>query len=524
MHNKVYRSLWFAQIGSNVGTWMQTVGAQWLLVERAHAATLVALVQTASLLPVMALSLPAGVLADVLDRRRLLLASQFSMALVAGALAVLTGFGLTTPATLLALTFLLGCGQAITGPAWQAIQPELVDREQIPAAAALGSLTVNLARAVGPAIAGLIIAETGPAAVFAINAVSFVGVLAALAAWRRPVDDSSRAESAVSALQAGTRYVRNAPAVTRILLRAALFVVPASALWALLPVVARDHLGLGAGGYGGLLAALGVGAVLGALCMSRLRRRLSSNGMLAWSAVAFGLGTLVLALPLGSAAVPVVSVFMVLCGLAWTASLSSLNAGLQLTLPPWVRARGLGAYLLVFMGGHAIGALGWGLLAGAVGQQWTLTVAALLLGLAALSVLRWPLHDAVEGVGQVGEAHWPEPVLMFEPDPQDGPVLVVKRYRVAPENQEAFLAAMQAVGASRRRTGATRWEVYREGAQADGFAEVFAIRSWDEHLRQHSDRLTGADRVFEERALALTLGETPVEHLLPPSQDHAGTA
>ena len=200
MRNGVYRSLWFAQLGSNVGTWMQTVGAQWLLVDRAHAATLVALVQTASLLPVMALSLPAGVLADVLDRRRLLLASQCSMALVAGTLAVLTGFGLTTPATLLTLTFLLGCGQAITGPAWQAIQPELVDREQIPAAAALGSLTVNLARAVGPAIAGLIIAETGPAAVFAINAVSFVGVLAALAAWRRPVDDSSRAESAVAAL------------------------------------------------------------------------------------------------------------------------------------------------------------------------------------------------------------------------------------------------------------------------------------------------------------------------------------
>ena len=532
MRNRVYRALWFAQLGSNIGTWMQTVGAQWLLVDRAHAATLVALVQTASLLPVMLLSLPAGVLADVLDRRRLLIASQAAMAATAGVLAALTAAGLTTPATLLALTFVLGCGQAVTGPAWQAIQPELVERRQIPAAATLGSLTVNLARAVGPAAAGLIVAATGPAAVFTINAVSFAGVLAVLAVWRRkPTEQSQQqAEAALAALNAGTRYVRNAPAVTRILLRSALFVVPGSALWALLPVVSASRLHLGAGGYGALLGALGVGAVGGALSLSRLRKRLSANQALAGSAVLFGLATLTLALPLGAAATPVVSVFMVAGGFAWIASLSTLNAALQLTLPAWVRARGLAAYLLVFMGGQALGSLAWGLLAGSIGDPWALGSAAVLLGLAGVSVARWPLRPDTGLLDRTVSAHWADPVLVFEPDPADGPVVVVRHYRVPPENQAAFLEAIERLGRSRRRTGAMRWDIYRDGDSVDGFTEVFAVRSWGEHLRQHADRLTGADWEFEQRTAALAEDALNVEHLFPPNvhslvaPDAAGSA
>ena len=520
MRSRVYRSLWFAQLGSNVGSWMQTVGAQWLLISHAHATTLVALVQTASLLPVMALSLPAGVLADVLDRRRLLLVSQSAMALIAALLAVLTATGSTTPATLLVLTFVLGCGQALTGPAWQAIQPELVEREQIPAAAALGSLTVNLARAVGPAVAGLIVAAAGPAAVFGINAVSFLGVVAALAVWRRTSEGTSglRPEPAVSALNAGARYVRHAPAVRRILLRAALFVIPGSALWALLPVVASQRLGLGAEGYGALLGALGLGAVLGALSLSRLRARFSTNTLSVLSAIGFGLATLALAVPLGGAAIPVVSVLMVAGGLAWIMSLSTLNASLQLTLPAWVRARGLGAYLVVFMGGQALGSLAWGALAGAIGDAWALGIAAALLGLSAVSVRLWPLLAPLSGIGRtsLGESNWPEPVLVFEPDPQDGPVLVIKRYQVAEPDRAAFLQAIGRVGGSRRRTGATSWAVYQEGTDADRFTEVFTVRSWDEHMRQHDGRLTDADREFQRAADELASAEPEVEHLFPP--------
>lgn len=519
--DRVFRALWLAQLGSNVGSWMQTVGAQWLLVERAQGSTLVAAVQTASLLPVMLLSLPAGVLADVLDRRRLLLGAQAAMAITAGALAWLTAAGLATPAVLLVLTFLLGCGQAVVGPAWQAIQPELVPREQIPAAATLGSLTVNLARAVGPALAGVLVATSGPASVFAVNAVSFVGVIVALALWRRRAPaDPGRPERALAALAAGTRYVRNAPGVRRILLRSALFVVPGSALWALLPVVAKARLGLGAGGYGGLLGALGAGAVLGALTLSQVRARLTANQLLAVSAVVFGLGTLSLATLRN---LPAVAVVMVLTGAAWLLSLSTLNSALQLTLPAWVRARGLAAYLLVFMGGQALGSLAWGALAGPSGTGPALVAAAALLGAAALSVRWWPLLALTGKLDRTLSVHWPDPHLVFEPEPTGGPVMVVKRYRVAQPNQDAFLRAMHTLALSRRRTGASRWELYRDGADAETFVEVFAVPTWEEHLRQHSGRLTGADADFERRADELAEAQPTVEHLLPPASTPTAT-
>jgi MFS family permease len=513
MRDRIFRALWFAQLGSNVGSWMQTVGAQWLLVEHSSSTALVAAVQTASLLPVMLLSLPAGVMADVLDRRRLLLFVQLVMAGTAGALAWLTAVGLTTPAVLLVLTFLLGCGQAVSGPAWQAIQPELVPREQIPAAATLGSLTVNLARAVGPAIAGVLVAATGPSAVFAINAVSFLGVVAAVAVWHRRPQEAARPERALAALHAGTRYVRNAPSVRRILVRAALFVIPGSALWALLPSVASSRLGLGAGGYGVLLGALGVGAVVGALTLSQLRARMSANLLLAGSAVVFGLGTLVLGTVKNT---PTVTVVMVLTGLAWLVSLSTLNSALQLTLPAWVRARALAAYLLVFMGGQALGSLAWGALAGPWGTGVVLVVAAAVLAGAGLSVRWLPLRELTGKLDRTPSAPWPTPNLVFEPEPEGGPVVVVKRYRVAHADQAAFLAAMDLVGLSRRRTGASRWNVYRDGADSDVFVEVFETPSWAEHLAQHSDRMTGADTEFEQRANDLSVGEPTVEHLLPP--------
>jgi MFS family permease len=520
LRDGIFRALWIAQLGSNVGSWMQTVGAQWLLVEHSSSTTLVAAVQTAGLLPVMLLSLPAGVLADVLDKRRLLIIVQLGMAIVAGALAWLTAAGLTTPAVLLVLTFLLGCGQAVAGPAWQAIQPELVPREQIPAAATLGSLTVNLARAVGPAVAGVLVATSGPAAVFTINAVSFLGVVGAVAAWHRtrPPATDTRPERALAALHAGTRYVRNAPSVRRILIRSALFVIPGSALWALLPVVASKRLGLGAGGYGVLLAALGIGAVLGALGLSRLRARLSANWLLALSAAVFGIGTLILGTISNTV---VVTIILVLTGVAWLVSLSMLNSALQLTPPAWVRARALAAYLLVFMGGQALGSLAWGALAGPLGTGTTLVVAAALLGAVALSVRWLPMLELTGKLDRTPSAPWPAPNLVFEPEPDGGPVVVVKRYRVAEANQAEFLQAIDWVGRSRRRTGASRWGVFRDGADSDLFVEVFEVPSWDEHLHQHTVRMTGADAEFEQRANALSETEPTIEHLLPPDLNAA---
>src|SRR4051794_13537524 len=274
----MFRALWIAQFASNVGTWMQTVGAQWLLIDSSP--LLVSLVQTAASLPIVVLALPAGAWADLLDRRLLLLGAQFGMFLSAAALAATTFLGAASPVIILTLTFLLGCGNAVAGPAWQAIQPDLVDRPVLPQAAALNGVNMNLARAVGPALGGIVVATAGAAWVFALNAVSFVGIAAVVARWRAPerADVGSR-ERLVDALRAGGRYVRHALIVRRLLYRAILFIPAASAVWALLPVVAAQNLGLSSAGYGLLLGMVGIGAVAGAFVIPRLRVRVGSAGL-----------------------------------------------------------------------------------------------------------------------------------------------------------------------------------------------------------------------------------------------------
>jgi MFS family permease len=511
-----FRSLWLAMLASNIGTWMQTVGAQWLLVEEPNAATLVSLVQTASMLPILLLALPSGALADTFDRRRMLIAVQVWMLVVAIALAALTAAGHMPPALLLTLTFALGVGQALTLPAWQAVIPELVPRPQLPLASALGAISMNVARAVGPAVAGVLIAGTGVAAVFALNALSFVVFAVVLLRWRRPVrDDGGPPERFAAAVRAGGRYVRHSRVVRRILLRAGLFMLPGSALWALLPLVASQRLGMSASGYGILLAALGVGAIMGALLMPRIRTRITLNRLLFGAGVVFAAVMVVIAL----VRQPVlVTVALVPAGIAWVVVLSSVNATMQLFLPGWVRARGLGVYQIVFAGAQGLGALLWGAVADATTVVTAHLAAAAVMFLGALSVRWWPLLS-IRGMDREPAAYWPEPHLDFDPAPDIGPVLVTVRYKIAPAREDAFVAAMQAVRRSRRRTGATRWGLFREGEEADRFVEVYQVPSWGEHLRQHGGRLTGTDREIERRARALADGEPEVSHLLPARPD-----
>lgn len=508
----VYRALWIAQFVSNLGTWMQTVGAQWMLVSDPGAAVLVPLVQTATTLPVMLLALPAGMVADLMDRRRLLIATQSAMAAAVSLLAVLTGVGLTTPTVLLMLLFIIGCGQALTSPAWQAIQPELVPREQIPAAAALTSMSMNGARAIGPALAGVLVAVSGPTLVFALNAVSFIGIVIVLVMWRRPVAESTfPAERPFAALSAGGRFIRSSPIIRRILLRTVLFVLPGSALWGLLPVVASHQLGLSASGYGLLLGALGVGAVLGALTLSVVRAVFGQNMILIIAALGFAAATTV------SALVPhlgAVLAALVVGGMAWLLALSTLNASMQLGLPAWVRARGLSVYLLVFMGGQAIGSLVWGLVAGATSTVTALVIGAAMLVLCGLSALWWPLYARTGNLDLIPSAHWPEPALVFEPEPLDGPVVVLTSYRVESGDEAEFMSAMGALSRSRQRTGATLWQLFRSGEQAATFVEVFVVPSWDEHLRQHHVRLTGQDLLIEQAVERHVQGEPVSEHLI----------
>ncbi|WP_413754008.1 MFS transporter [Streptomyces sp. R-74717] len=504
---RVFRALWIAQLVSNIGSWMQTVGAQWLLI--GHDAALVTLVQTASSLPVVLLALPSGVLADRFDRRTVLLVAQFAMLAASTTLSVLAFADALTPALLLGLTFLLGCGTALMGPAWQAIQPELVERRQLGQAAALGAVNMNLARALGPALGGAVVAAAGAGWVFAFNAASYLGTAAVLALWRRPgaKPPTAQGEKLLTALHAGRRYVWNAPGVRRVLLRTVLFIPGGAALWSLLPLVASRSLGLGSGGYGVLLGAVGAGAVSGAFALPAIRRALGVNGTLAAGALVFA-GVLAV---LATVRVPwLAAVVLLPAGLAWIGVLSTLNAAVQARLPGWVRARGLAVYLLVFQGGQALTAPLWGALADGPGLTVSLLAGSGLLLLGAVSVRRWPLHGT-DGIDPSPSDHWPVPPLVFEPGPADGPVLVSVVYRIAAANRAAFIECMDHVARSRRRTGALTWGLYQDGSDPGRFVENYLVASWSEHLAQHHSRLTATDRRHEERARRLLVEGTAPE-------------
>lgn len=509
---RVYRILWLAVLATNIGAWMQTVGAQWLLVDLPKAATLVALVQTADTLPDLLLALPAGALADIFDRRRFLIGLQIFQVAVGVGLTALTFAGQMTPALLLGFTFLLGAGSAAATPAYQALIPDLVPRNQLNAAAALGSVNVNLARAIGPAIAGLLIARLGVGAVFALNTVTFVFLPLALIAWRPPVDRGAGSpERFVPALLAGGRYVRYSPVTRRLLLRLALFVLPATAIWALLPLVASLRLGIGADGYGLLLGALGVGAVAGALVLQRLRSRFSTNEMLAAAAVTYATAMIALVL----VPKPIVALVSLLpAGAAWIAVIATSNAEIQLFLPVWVRARGLATFQMVLFGSQAVGAFAWGLVAQFAGlvPAFLLAAGALLAGAATIRL--WPLID-VTGLDGDSVVHWPEPSLAMNPNPDVGPILVTTTYTVAENLEEGFMEAMEAVRLSRLQTGAVTWELYREGETAHRFIETYIVPSWGEHLRQHGGRATSADKAIDQKARAFSDPKPTVTHLFP---------
>jgi MFS family permease len=507
-----FRALWFAQLGSMLGTWMQTVGAQWILVETPNSTALVALVQVATMLPMLLFALPAGALADIMDRRRLLMIVQLVQVAVGGGLSVLTALGLMPPTLLLTFTFLLGACLAVTLPAYQAYVQGLVPRDQVRAVASLGGVAVNGARAVGPALAGVLVAQVGPAVVFAVNAAAALVFVLVLAASRPPRTDTELPpERFAGALRAGGRYVRNSPVVRRMLLRVFLFVLPGAAMWALLPVVADDLLDAGSTGYGVLLGALGAGAILGAAVLPRLGTRLSANGLLVASGVLFA-GSLLACVLVPD--VVVLAVLLVPAGMAWLTVLMGVTGALQVFLPGWVRARGLSMFNVVFAGSQTVGSLLWGLVAQWFGLVPTFVAAAAVMAVGAATVACWPLPDVAHW-DRDPAVYWPEPELAYQPGPQEGPVLVTVRYAVPAEDEEEFLAAMELVRASRLRTGASSCALYRDGADPRVFLQVALYPTWEEHLRQHTGRLTGTDQEREERANELAIEEPRGAHYFP---------
>ena len=511
LRRRMFLILWLAQLGSNIGTWMQTVGAQWFLVENSNNPALVSLVQTANLAPSLLLGLIAGVLADAFNRRRLILGANLFAAGAASALTVVTAAGLLNPDALLLYTFLIGCGMALSAPAWQAITPALVPRPEIQAASALGSVAINTARAVGPAIAGLLVSLAGPAFVFGLNAVSFMGTAAAIYLWRAPDQDAAEREHMREALAAGMRYIRAAPRIRRVLLRAGLFIFPASSVYALLPVAVNGHLRLGSTGYGLLLGALGIGAILGVLLLPRARQLLNDNALLGGSAVVFAAA----AFAAGYWPAWILAVLLVLGGIAWIFTFSTLNAAMQLTLPEWVRARGLSVYLMVSAGSQAVGALFWGSGATGAGYAPTLAFAAVVLVLAGGSVLVLPLLPGTGKLDRSVAAVESDLSVPAEPKPDSGPVTVLIAYEVAPDRSDAFVQAMHEVRLTRMRTGATDWELVHSVTDRDQFREIYDVPTWREYLRQERTRTTGEDRRLIRQAWDLAEAEPQVRWFLP---------
>jgi len=504
LKNSLFRGLWIATIVSNVGTWMQDVGAGWLMTSLSSSPSLVALVEAADSLPVMLLALPAGAIADIVDRRRLLIATQVYLMVIAAALGILTWLNVMTPWMLLGFTFALGMGTAMVMPAWAAIVPELVPPEDLPSAVALNSIAINVSRTIGPAIAGVLVAAVGAWLVFILNALSYIGILAVLVRWRRERRKSSLpAERFVSAIRVGLRFVTHTRALQIVLIRGSAFFVFASATWSLFPLIVRRELGMGPEIYGLLLTCIGIGAVGGALLLPRARARFSRDALVAGASALYA----VAALMLGHVQnLPLLAVAMLATGVAWISILSALQVAAQMTLPAWVRARGLAAFVMVFMGGMALGSILWGQVAARVGIPATLTIAA--LGMAGAIGLTWRFklgrHEVLDFTPS---SHWPAPVLAESPEPDSGPVMVTIEYRVQPDKRAEFVAAMQSVREMRRRNGAYFWELFHDSADPSRFNECFMDESWVEHLRQH-ERVSVADREIQQRAKAFMVEGT----------------
>lgn len=485
-----FRWLWLAGLGSNIGTWIHEVGAGWLMVKLSDEPLWVSLVQAAGSLPILILALPAGALADVVDRRRMLMTAQFGMLLLAAALAILTYSGSMTPHVLILLTLGIGAGAALSNPAWQTIMTELVPREQIPQASALNSVSLNLSRAVGPAIGGLIVSLFSPAAAFALNAVSFLCIIVTLSQWKPQQHTTAvPAERFVGALKAGVRYVRFSAPIRAVLVRTACFALFATSLWALMPLIAKEQLGTGAPGYGIMLGCLGAGAVLTTFILPKLRARFSPNFLVAGATLLYA-GVLVcfvgVKMPLLAYAL------LLLAGGCWVTCVVCLNVSAMSGTPLWVRARALACYLATFYGSMAIGSPVWGYLAGKAGIPVAMLASAAGLCLGLITLVWFRLH-VVPGEDLDRSTHWETPVAVHEVRPEDGPVVVTVEYRIAPARAAEFQAAMAPVAGTRYRDGAISWFLSRDIEQPDRWLEIFIVESWAEHLRQH-DRVTVADR------------------------------
>ncbi len=505
----VFRWLWVATVVSNIGAWLYNAAAAWLMTSLSPSPLVVALVQVANSLPLFLFALPAGALADMIDKRRFIITLELLTTLFSALFALLVQLHQVSPAVLLLFVFLIGSLGAVETPAWQAIVPQLVPPESLAPAIAANSVGVNVSRVLGPALAGAVILGFGLAAPFWLDAFSNLGVIAVLLWWRtrpRPAH-ALPPEHFGGAMRAGWRYARNNHALRAALARAVGFFLFASAYWALLPLLARTQLHGGPTLYGVLLGTIGAGAVSGAFVLPHLKARIGANRMI----VAGQLGTAAALALLAVAHTAAVAVLAcVLAGLAWIVVLATLNVSAQVALPEWVRGRGLAVYAAVFFGTMSVGSLLWGYVAQHAGLPLAHCAAAVGALLALLVTQHWQLRSGTLA-DLAPSMHWPAPVVAAQVQDDAGPVMVTVEYHVVAANRAAFFAALTQVARERRRDGAYDWGLFEDTAHPGRLLETFFVDSWLEHLRQHQ-RVTHADRLAEERLRRLASAEPHVTH------------
>ncbi len=513
----LFRDRWIASTISSVGTWMQDTAGTWLMTVLTSSPLLIALMQTAASLPVLILGLLAGATADIFDRRKLLIFWQAWMLGSVAVLAILTFLGHISPWALLAFTCLLNIGSAMNNPAWQAIVPELVPRELIPDTVSLNAASNNLARAVGPALGGLMVAafstaHSGAGSVFALNAISFAGVIWVLVNWKRtPLFKSALpSERIAGSIRGGLRYVRYSPQLQSSLIRAFGYCFFVSAIWSLLAVVARKDMKAGPLGYGILNGSLGLGAVIAATQLPRIRRRFSADTILLVATIYQAFTLLVMAfVPNPWLLIPV----LVFSGSAWTSSMSSINTSVQLSVPPWITARALGTYLMTFQGGMALGSILWGFVAEHSKTPYALAAASAGLLVTLPFLHRFKILQGAVPDFSPYQFKRPAPSLVgvaptHEADPNEGPVRISIEYRIPLDCYADFTRAIHELRGVRLRDGALRWGVFRDADDPTHLNETFLMESWVDYLRSR-ERTTAADTAIRDRVYAIHKGDAP---------------
>lgn len=500
--NQTFRSLWIAALASNFGGLVQAVGAAWLMTTLTTSDNMVALVQGSVALPIMVFSLLAGIFADNFDRRRVMLIAQGFMFLVSVTLTVLAFTDALTPWTLLAFTFLIGCGTALHNPSWQATMGDIVSREELPTAVSLNSMGFNLMRSIGPAVGGAIVALAGAAAAFAVNALSYVAIILALFRWKAPLRDTHLPREPMgSAFSAGLRYVSMSPNLLVVILRGAWFGLAGVALLSLLPIVVRETLQGTAFVYGIMLGCFGAGAVIGALSNSNLRARFKNESIARGAFLGFAFSLILIA---ASTSTILSGAGIAVAGACWVLALSMFNTTIQLSTPRWVVGRAIALYQTGTFGGMTAGSWLWGSIAHTYGSSHALAVAAAVLVAGALVGLRLPLPE-FQGLNLDPLNRFTEPALPFDLSYRSGPVMIIVEYKIARADVPEFLAAMNQRRRIRIRDGAKQWTLLRDLHNPDRWSESYHVPTWGEYVR-HNERRTQADAALSDRLSALHRG------------------